>query len=134
MRVSSDGTASGLPKSSRVTVASVVKYRTFSVAVFFFFDPICFVEAENSSRSDEEESSDEEDNSSLFGGPLSLHGLGNPILKGASENPGNLYRQAALAASSQTGDEGGDWESWAPADEEWEERELSRGVGDNHFS
>lgn len=30
-------------------------------------------------------------------------------------------RAAPEAASSQTGDEGGDWESWAPADEKWRE-------------
>ena len=30
-------------------------------------------------------------------------------------------QQAPEAASSQTGDEGGDWESWAPADEKWRE-------------
>lgn len=30
-------------------------------------------------------------------------------------------QQAPVAGAPQTGDEGGDWESWAPADEKWRE-------------
>ena len=77
---------------------------------------------EPTKKKQKKESSEDEDNSSLFGGPLSLHGLGNPILKGASENPGNLYRQAALAASSQTGARGRGAEvaaAYASTGEQW---------------
>ena len=69
-------------------------------------------------RHDSSDSSEE----TLFGGPLSLDGTGNPLLKCAAETPGTLYRQASIAAAQQTGARGRGSEAaaeYASTGEQW---------------
>ena len=67
-------------------------------------------------------SDDDSDDATLFGQPLSVEGTGNPILKAAVTDPGNLYRSASLAAAKATGATGrgaGEAALYAASGDQW---------------